>query len=416
MTRTNPLGGRTLSRRALAATGAAILAVAMLAAPAGATPGAAGDRTVGAAQPTGTLPAGFTSWNEVFAVQDKLNAAAEKIVSTNGDGYAGIVAAPQNRDLRLYWKGTPSASVRQLISGLGVPVQVKSAKYSEREMLAEAKRLSANASVRSVGPEVDGSGLTINVTAAAQTAIQAGRGLAATARLPLHLQSDGTPSPLRQNDFSPYWGGARYTSPGGGCTTGFAIFWSGLDHMLTAAHCGNNGQIAIDGGGNPAVDTMGNFFNENSGRDTIMINTPSQGFTYVGAFNNNTGVDVVGAASDFVGNLVCTNGSRTGQHCGIPVTHVNQSDNGFFPLTRSAYPTNQCAGARGDSGGPVVTFSGSTAIGRGTISTGRPGQGNVVCPNAPVSDSTNIVYYAPLLRPAGGPTVGSLQFYGASIL
>jgi hypothetical protein len=186
--------------------------------------------------------------------------------------------------------------------------------------------------------------------------------------------------------------------------------------MLGAGHCADNGQIATDGGGNPAVDTMGVVFNDVPSRDTLMIDTPSEGNAYVDAFDGGTGVDVVGAESDFVGNLVCTDGSRTGEHCGLQVALVNQSDNGFFPLTLAFNPTGGCAAARGDSGGPVVVDNFNSLIGRGTISTGRPGSGNVVCPNAPVSDSSNVVWYAPLLRPAGGPTVGSLQFYGASIL
>jgi hypothetical protein len=49
-----------------------------------------------------------------------------------------------------------------------------------------------------------------------------------------------------------------------------------------------------------------------------------------------------------------------------------------FPAT----PDGGCAAARGDSGGPAVVDN---------------------------------FWYAPLLRPAGS-TIGSLQFYGASIL
>ena len=407
------------TRRAVLASAVALLALVTGMTPAMAAPGEGDGRSTAArtAQPNGLLPAGFADWAEVFAVQRKLNAAAEKIVAAGGAGYAGVVVAPQDRAVKVYWKGAVPASVTKLAGGLNVPVSFASAAYSQQEMIAETKRLAADRNVLSVGPEADGSGLTIAVSSAGRKAIQTRTGAVGTARMPLHLREEAAPQPLsRQNDFAPYWGGARYVTPSGGCTTGFAIFWQGLDHMLSAGHCGNNGQIAVDGGGNAATDTMGAIFNDNTVRDTLMIDVASQGSAYVDAFNGNTGVDVTGAASDFVGNLVCTSGARTGEHCGLQVTHVDQSDNGWFPLTRVIHPTGGCAGARGDSGGPVVVDNGNSLIGRGTISTGRPGSGNVVCPNAPVSDSSNVVWYAPLLRPAGGPTVGSLQFYGASIL
>jgi hypothetical protein len=413
---------RRICRHRVTRRAVGVFAGALLATLAGITPVAAepseGRFVVSSpVQPAGDIPAGFATWAEVFAVQNKLNTAAEKIVAAQGEGYAGIVAAPQNRELHVYWKGQVPEPVRTLAGRLGVPVRFLPATFTERELLAETERLAADPQVRSVGPEVDGSGLRINVTEAGQQAIQSGTGILGSTKVPLHVESDGAPAPLlRQNDISPYWGGARYTTPSapGGCSTGFAVLWAGLDHMVSAGHCGNNGEIAVDGGGNPAVDTMGNVFNDIPGRDTLMINTPSQGNAYIGPWNSNTGMDVVGAAPDFVGNLVCTSGARSGEHCGIPVTHVNQWDAGFFPLTRAAFSTFTCAAAGGDSGGGVYHYSGNGLIGRGTISTGR--RGTASCPNAPVFESSNVVYYAPLLRPAGDPQVGSLQFYGATIL
>jgi hypothetical protein len=398
-------------RRAAIAGVSVVLALASLASPAV----AADDRRSlarSSVQPTGTLPAGFTTWAELFAVQDKLNSAAARIVAMRGAGYAGIVAAPQNRALRVYWKGSVPTALRQLAGRLGVPVTLLPARFTERELLAEAKRLAADPRVRSVGPEVDGSGLTINVSNAGQQAIRFGTLRAG--RIPLHVQSEPAPQPLdsRQNDISPYWGGGKYLVGGASCSTGFAVFWNGLTHMLSAGHCADNGQIAVDGGGNPGRDTMGGVFNDNNGRDTLMINTPTQGAVYIGSFNNNFGVPVEGVAADFPGNVVCTGGARTGEHCGLTVTHVNQSDAGFFPLTRAE--VRGCAAARGDSGGPVYHYAhANSIIARGTISTGRPGTAS--CPNAPVADSSSSVFYAPLLRPAGDPQIGSLQFYGAGL-
>lgn len=405
-----------LSRRAVIAFAGALLATLTGVAPAAAN--ADGERFVVSAPtpPEDDVPAGFTTWTGVFAVQDELNAAAEKIVAARDGGYAGIVASPRNRELHVYWKGQVPEPVLTLAGGLGVPVRFLEAAHSEQELLAETARLVADPDVRSAGPEVDGSGLRVNVTAAGRRAVESGEGILGTATVPVHVESDAAPAPLsRQNDSSPYWGGARYTTPLGACSTGFAIKVGGLDHMLSAGHCGNNGHVATDGGGNAAVDTMGSIFNDVAARDTLLIDTWAAGSAYVGAFGSNVAVDVVGAVADFVGNVVCTSGARTGEHCGLTVTHVNQTDAGFAPLTRAVHPSDGCAAARGDSGGPVFHYNAANAlVGRGTISTGRPGTAS--CPNAPVSDSSSVVYYAPLLRPAGDPHIGSLQFYGAGIL
>jgi hypothetical protein len=399
------------SRRAFVVGAAAVLALG-----AGATPAAADDARSAAppsAQPAGAVPAGFTTWAELFAVQDKLNAAAERIVATGSAGYAGIVAAPQNRALKVHWKGEVPASVRQLASGLGVPVAFLPARFSEREMLAETKRLAADPRVLDVGPAVDGSGLTITVSGASGEAFRFG--VLSTARLPLHVKAGPGPVPVsRANDFSPYVGGARYFTPINGCSTGFAVQLAGASRMLSAGHCGNNGHIAVDFGANPAVDTMGAVFNDNDVRDTLMINTSSFGHIYVGAFTSSATRDVVGTANDFVGNVICTGGGRTGEHCGMTVSDVNLTAGGFSPMNRAAFPGATCAVARGDSGGPVYHFSGNNIIGRGTISLANVGTAS--CPNAPVADSSRTVFYAPLTRPVGGPTIGSLQFYGASIL
>jgi hypothetical protein len=320
----------------------------------------------------------------------------------------------------VYWQGAVPGRIRDLTGGLGVPVRFLTARYTARELLAEATRLAADPRVRTIGPEVDGSGLTVTVTrtGTGTDGPAAAGGILATAKVPLHRSRQGTGAQpqfaARDNDFAPYWGGGRYTTPVGGCTTGFAIFWQGLDHMLSAGHCGSNGQLAVDGGGVPGVDTMGNIFNDNDSRDTLMINTPSEGNTYVGSSLSFTGMNVDGAVSDFVGNYVCTSGSRTGEHCGVQVLGVNEFFLGRFPMTRAAHPTG-CAVDHGDSGGPVYHYGGTGVVGRGTITGGW-------FPSADcsgfggTSSGSRFVWYAPLLRPWGDVAIGTLQFYGAAIL
>lgn len=44
---------------------------------------------------SGVVPGGFKSWGELRATQQKLNAAADRIAAAGGDGFAGVVAAPE---------------------------------------------------------------------------------------------------------------------------------------------------------------------------------------------------------------------------------------------------------------------------------------------------------------------------------
>ncbi|MDT5028161.1 MAG: hypothetical protein QOE61_4587, partial [Micromonosporaceae bacterium] len=67
----------------------------------------------------------------------------------------------------------------------------------------------------------------------------------------------------------------------------------------------------------------------------------------------------------------------------------------------------------GDSGGPAYSYTNNGVLARGTITAGN--LGSATCPGI-VSNGANTVYYAPLLRPAGDPQIGSLQFYGVGIL
>jgi hypothetical protein len=394
-----------------------ILAVSATAAPAAAEqlkPPAA----PGSAQPAGAVPGGFATWGELFAMQDKLNAAATRIVGARGAGYAGIVAAPATRRLTVYWKGAVPQAVRNLAGRLGVPVTFTSARFTERELLAEAKRLGGDAQVLAIGPKVDGSGL--HITVSEPSALRSG--LLSTARVPLQVSTKGRPQlASRQNDSMPYYGGARYTNmtTGAGCTTGWGLFIPGeiQNPMLTAGHCGNDGEGAMDGGANPAVDTMGVIFGDNDNRDTMIIDTPSDHSIYTGPNNSNSIIGVFGVESDFVGNLVCDSGATTGEQCGIEVTEVNGTFLGFTPMVTAEEKSGACVIDSGDSGAPVFTYNSTFAFvrGRGTVTGGWFPTADCSAVGGD-SNGSSFVVYAPLQRPAGDAHIGSLQFYNASLL
>src|SRR5687768_12670479 len=55
------------------------------------------------------VPATFESWEQLFEIQGRINDALVKVTNGSGKywdaGFGGEVAAPENRELRIYWKG-----------------------------------------------------------------------------------------------------------------------------------------------------------------------------------------------------------------------------------------------------------------------------------------------------------------------
>jgi hypothetical protein len=370
-------------------------------------------------QPSTGVPAGFASWDAVYAYQDRLNAAAKDILAADG-GNASIVASPQNRQLRVYWHGAVPTAVRQLAAKADVPVVFLPAAYPFSELVAEAQRLAADPRVGQVAPKADGSGLSVSVTT--DRVQQDATDLLRTSKIPLTITVEPRPQAMfsRQDDTPFFWGGSRYFSPIGGCSNGFSlkIFLQPNAFMLSAGHCAENGQ-PINIPLQPAP--TGTALAKNLCRDTLVINYPAgtAGAIYSGGPNSSSGLGVVDVASDFVGNLISTGGATSGEHPGLLVTAVNvfAAIGGIpcstvGPLTVAVHPLGQCAVAPGDSGGPAYSPSGGGVMARGTITAGNVGAAICPAPGGGTVAGGNQVLYAPLLRPPGDPQRGSLQFYG----
>ncbi|HEX8631112.1 MAG TPA: hypothetical protein VF755_23385 [Catenuloplanes sp.] len=319
-------------------------------------------------------PGGFSSWAELMQMQHQLNTAATRIQevakATARSGYANIVAAPENRELVVYWQGRVPAAVQRVIAAQSnsVPIRVVPARYSEAQLSAEVQRLGRDSAYAEVSPMIDGSGIRVK-----QAAGRSAR--AAAPRSSVSVFPDGVNTGgngvlfTRQNDFAPYWGGARTQ----GCTTGFAIWWAGASRILTAGHCGNNGQNVFDGGG----DLMGPIFNDNDVRDTQMINVAGLGRVWDGPWTE-TGFTkgVAGATFSNVGNWLCTSGSRSGVRCNIRVSANNASWFGRFPMVYADQQQFVSAAGQGDSGGPVFELpwpDDGRVIAKGTITGGVNG-------------------------------------------
>jgi hypothetical protein len=207
----------------------------------------------------------------------------------------------------------------------------------------------------------------------------------------------------RKDDCSPYWGGARWSGPSTSfCSSGFAVLHNGVSKMLSAAHCGANGQVVKDGGG----ETMGTIQLDNNARDTLLIsNAPlsSAGRIYSGPWNAGLASNrkVAGATSAYVGGYVCTSGAATGWHCNIKITAVNavinSTSGALFPMVRAKQIFGSVAAGKGDSGGPVVFLNSNGSVnGKGTISTGKNA---VACPaGSPSSACFSEIGFAPLTK------------------
>lgn len=356
------------------------------------------------------VPGGFSSWTEVMAMQHRLNTAATRIQEAAralpGSGYASTVAAPENRELVVYWRGQVPASVQGVIAeqSKDVPVRVIPARYSEAQMIAEVKRLGSDPAYAEVSPMHDGSGIRVR-----QVAGRSARISTQSSSVAVHPDGAATGGAgvlfSRQNDFSPYWGGARTQ----GCTTGWAIWWNGNSRILSAGHCGNNGNNIFDGGG----DFMGPVINDNDARDTHMIDVRGHGRVWDGPWTEQSFTKAVrGATFSNVGNWVCTSGSRSGIICNIRVIANNSSWGGVFPMVYADHQAFLAGAGQGDSGGPVFELpfpDDGRVFAKGTITGGVNGT-FVPCTGEvwPGRICSWRFVYADVTQ--------SLAFYGASIL
>lgn len=385
-------------RRFLATVSGLALAVTLAATPVGHAEDKTGPE--GMDPVTEPVPPGFRDWDEVMAMQLKLNTAADAITAAQSgdedDGYGGIVADPENRRLDVFWRGPVPSRVVEAIEAArrDVPVAVMEAHHSERELLTEGAHVTPARGVSEVAPNPDGSGITVSVTGSESEAREIPE--IRDARVPVTIEPFVVVEPTydRQDDSPPYWGGAKYSTFLGGCSTGYSVLQQGVTRMLSAGHCGQDGLTAFDGGG----QTMGQIRYKNPMRDTLLIDTPSAGRVYTKGVKSNHSIRVVGTLKSRAGNLICTSGSYTGEHCTAKIKAVNLTiavTGGltFGPMVKASRGSGKVAVGRGDSGGPVFfwhLFGVQRAYAMGTISAGSGAIGS--CGLSSLCYST--VYYA----------------------
>lgn len=392
---------------------AAVLAVGMAAAAQGYALAKSGKeretRSVFASEVgAGQVPGGFASWDELMTVQRRLDTKAERILAARDDNFTGIEVSAERRALTVFWKGGQPASAAAAIAAArtdGDQVDVVAAHYSEAELLTESARLAEEDGVSAVVPKVDGSGLLVSVLP----------GHVGLILSPIPVSTDEANPALasRKDDSSPYRGGSRWN----GCSTGFAMSLNGTRKMLSAGHCGKNGDVAKDGGG----QTMGTVSGDSNSFDRLYINTNSQGRIYNGTVNpdgtssNEYTNPVIGATPSFVGDYVCSSGAYSGTRCGSQVKAVNQTINvGYliFQTVRAEKLDHTNAIGNGDSGGPTfaVASDNSKVIAKGTH-TAIDTSTSVSCTGVPAGNGRTCAwrfYYVDVTK--------SLAAYGGKIV
>jgi hypothetical protein len=324
-------------------------------------------------------------------------------------GFTDIVVDPDpdHSHLRLYWKGKLPQRVERILAHLpkGVTADVVAAQYSKAELHAARNRLlkggkpvdlrlsagSTPLRITSIGPAGDGSGLVIGydedrgvgrrdamdplTNSSRQTRSSQVRAI--TAHMTgVNVQVVYKPlveDTSRQQDSSPWYGGAALKNPGGGiCSSGFAVTstttsWTGSPYLLTSAyHCGpTNAAEWHTWWGNVQIG-YGDLY-QSSGPDDVIGIVPDSGATggrlYDGPPTDTSGYSkaVVGWGHNNRGEYVCTDGANGGVHCNVQISQTDigvTGGNGIYrPITDLAYATSGTPGGvaavNGDSGGPV---------------------------------------------------------------
>jgi hypothetical protein len=330
-----------------------------------------------------------------------LVSAAERITAAAGNGkasgFTGVALTDDGSRVRVYWKGQPPAGVRTVIDreARKVPVAVEQARFSRQELTAAASQV-----LRSIEPlgksvtvsfPVSGTGLTVSAEdpAAAKallpstpvpltvekaatpakvkkSATSAKKATAAKAAAAKALAVNQPPSPSRQDDTRPAWGGAHWinsNATGGNsgaqtrdaygkvadyddkwhCTSGFPMLdrRTNTELMLMAASCGRPRQLFVDPTGTAVNDSLAScdcWLNDDYG---VMLTKPAGGaepFLYTGGTWSDIGwsIERYVTAGLTPGQHVCLTGAHTGVACDATVSVNGEIQNAYTPGSQGA--------------------------------------------------------------------------------
>ncbi|MFD6180443.1 hypothetical protein [Streptomyces goshikiensis] len=371
-------------------------------------------------------PAGFASWGELAAAQLPLSGAANAIESALGDSpaFTSLTVSVEDRSVTLYHKGGEE-QVEAAVApqrAKGVRVELRSAPYNRGELREAAAGLMGQSltidgqltSVHSAGARSDGSGLVVegaplHANDTNDTNNRNGQARTAEPEVPWTGTVTEAPAPLesREQDAPLHSGGMllRQRYKGGPiCTSGFVVTWPqrGLDYLMTAAHCGEDGKTWYAG---DQDIKLGPVSDRSERYDTELIPTH-------GGFLHNytiwTGqpiyrqsqqlLKVNRAAHSYVGEYLCASGSLSGEVCNLKVSegkHFTRYKE--FSTGTEVYTLKNTGGGftamKGDSGGPVFSRNvDGSVVARGLISSGVIGAKAETCSNPAANNSPAACY------------------------
>jgi hypothetical protein len=341
----------------------------------------------------------------IMLAQQPLVAAAQAITALDKErtGLGGIRLRVEKGAVEVWWKGTVPDAVRKEISArerAGVRIILGEARYNGAELAAAQDQIVQNRDrypgLAYLAAQPDGSGLHGEFTD-----VEAARRY----RFPVDVDvtaSAGNTFASRAVDSVPWWGGAITRSGPSTCTTGFPVanFFGPFElnrGLLTAAHCDPAGS------GSTFANSVGTIIGTGVTRgvpiDTTYIVTPSAPRVYVGG-PGSASRGVAGPVPNFPGQLVCTSGAVTFEHCDVVNLFVAGAAIVGSPrgpilvvgVTFAASTSGGIAVGSGDSGGPVyVPISPFHVLAAGMIDFSV---GGGTCPGGPpTSVCSSVVGY-----------------------
>jgi DNA-binding beta-propeller fold protein YncE len=214
-------------------------------------------------------------------------------------------------------------------------------------------------------PGINGDGLDhIGVTGLTRAGTRVldrlfGAGNIALADIPRH----GAPVPesSRRSDVAPWNGGDFLYNDEGGCTAGVGITFRKHRYMITAAHCFTRGSKVYNGDGGKLMGTVASRDQRHGGDDTELIATKPSNVLWTGATDDPAARPLIGAEGSPDGAIVCNEGAYSGELCSTVVS----DDPGCIDLEKRVAcgidesSSSGIASEQGDSGGPVVRYTGA---------------------------------------------------------
>ncbi|MFE9139664.1 trypsin-like serine protease [Streptomyces sp. NPDC007355] len=441
-------------------------AAALLAAALGAVAAGPGSLTpvaaqVGTVSEQGTPPAGYSSWEELQAVQGPLVELADQIkglvTRDSGFRFGSMLINHSERRLDVYWKGAPPSEIMSVLAaadGRGVKSAVVQSPYTQAELQAASQELVQDAIAApgilvSVGPLSDASGLSVGVSGRAEQAseIPALRDLAIPVTIQANQQT-ATPASStgaqltadsdRWTDLTPLNGGdhINYLATNQGCTTAFNLNGPATpsgspDKVLTAAHCFWNEekhafdltQREVKIGANP-VNVLIESIDQDHDIAVLRLNTNDTSTNKIWTDTPTLNMHPIKAVTSTSGSVpneyVCTNGAYSGIICGIRVTETGQTVyNGkwwTYDQVKAWQDDYSAAAGMGDSGGGIIGSWFQAATVKGTLSTMLADPAHFIplesCPGMHSPSGrycSSVIWYTPITKLAAHPSWGTVD-------